>query len=51
MFKRLMLFLFGDTRDLRQKQIREVLLAVGIAIILCAIIGAVLYVLNIQGRI
>jgi O-antigen/teichoic acid export membrane protein len=51
MKKWLMKFLFGRTRSSQSKQIRQLWLAVGIAFLLCAIIGALLYLLNKQGRI
>jgi hypothetical protein len=49
--KRLMDFFFGHTPDLRRKHIHQLLLAVGLALLFCAIIGVLLYVINMQGRI
>jgi cytochrome c-type biogenesis protein CcmE len=50
MHKRLKKFLFGGTPDLQRKQIRQFWLAMGFALLLCAVIGVVLYGLNKQGR-
>ena len=49
--KQLKKFLFGQTPALQQKQIRQFWLAIGFALLLCAVIGVLLYVLNAQNRI
>ena len=48
--KRLKKFLFGGTPALQQKQIRQFWLTMGFAVLLCGVIGVVLYLLNKQGR-
>jgi uncharacterized membrane-anchored protein YhcB (DUF1043 family) len=46
-----MVILFGHTPGLRQKNIRQFWLGIGIALVVCVIIGVLLYVVNKQGRI
>jgi hypothetical protein len=49
--KPLMKLLFGETRDLRQKQLRQFGIAFGSILLLCAIIVALVYLTSRQGRI
>jgi len=48
--KQLMKFLFGETHDLREKQIRHFLVAVGGVLILCTITVVAFYLSNRPGH-